>query len=214
MWPKELEEHKGGKHYIAHFPVVKPSSTSTKVRVVSDSALKNNVTGYSLNDLIRPVPNALADILTITLRWRTHPTAIMYDLSKAYQSIRTGTDEKFLRLLLWREDPGQPWETWAFNRNNFGDKCASLALEIGKKATALRAQNVDSLAANQLVDCSFVDDVGGGGSLSEVMRMRGDLQEDGSYSGTIPQVLKVGGFQAKSLVVSKHCTPEEAESLG
>ena len=76
------------------------ASTSTKVRIVSDSALRNNVTGLSFNDLIKPVPNALADILAVCLAWRGYPVAVMYDLTKAYQSIKTGEVEKFLRMFL------------------------------------------------------------------------------------------------------------------
>ena len=70
--PQALEDYKGGKHFISHFPVVKMSSTTTKVRIVSDSAMKNNVTGLSFNDLVKPVPNALAEILTVCLGWRSH----------------------------------------------------------------------------------------------------------------------------------------------
>ena len=58
--PQELQGYDGGKHFIAHFPVIKMSSTSTKVRIVSDSAMKNAITGKSFNDLVadggRPTP--------------------------------------------------------------------------------------------------------------------------------------------------------------
>ena len=87
---KEINEWKGPIHYIAHFPVIKMSSVSTKVRIVSDSKMKNNLTGKSFNDLLKPVPNALSNGLVVLLEWREHPTTIIYDLSEAYQSIKTG----------------------------------------------------------------------------------------------------------------------------
>ena len=88
-----------------------------------------------------------------------------------------------------------------------------MALELAKKATAKKAAHIDSQAAEQLISCSFVDDCGGGGTRDEVMRMRGVRQPGGGYSGTLPRVLAVGGFQAKALVASTMCTKEEADSM-
>ena len=94
---KEISEWTGPIHYITHFPVIKMSSSSTKVRIVSDSKMKNNLTGKSFNDLLKPVPNALSDGLVVLLEWREHPTTIIYDLSKAYQSVKMGSLERHLR---------------------------------------------------------------------------------------------------------------------
>ena len=44
--------------------------------------------------------------------------------------------------------------------------------------------------------------------------MRGQKGEDGSYSGTLPQVLALGGFKAKALIPSGSCDEEECEALG
>ena len=64
---RELREWSGGIHYIVLFAVTKEGSSSTKVQIVSDSALKNNITGLSFNDLVKPVPNALSDQQVVTL---------------------------------------------------------------------------------------------------------------------------------------------------
>merc|ERR1711867_349465 len=37
---------------------------------------------------------------------------------------------------------------------------------------------------------------------------------DGSYSGTLPRVLAMGGFKAKALIPSGTCDEEEVEALG
>ena len=50
--------------YIAMFPGIKPSSVSTKVRVVSKSALVNAISGLSLNNCICSGPDALQEILS------------------------------------------------------------------------------------------------------------------------------------------------------
>ena len=81
---EEIDKWGGGVHYITHFPVLKPTSESTKVRIVSDSKMKNNTTQLSFNDLIQDLPNALSELLVVIIRWRCHPMALMYDLEKAY----------------------------------------------------------------------------------------------------------------------------------
>ncbi len=43
--------------------------------------------------------------------------------------------------------------------------------------------------------------------------MRGDRKLDGSYTGTMPQILAKGNFKVKFMVHGGHCTKEEADSL-
>ena len=57
--------------------------------------------------------------------------------------------------------------------------------QLGKRATAERGKVIDPVAATQLVENSFVDDVGGGGPLQVVLRMRGNKDPQGEYDGTI-----------------------------
>ena len=45
---KELETWSGPVHYLCHFPVLKPGSVTTKVRIVANSKMKNAKTGLSL----------------------------------------------------------------------------------------------------------------------------------------------------------------------
>ena len=104
-------------HYINHFPVYKNSSPTTPLRIVSDAAMKNNVTGPSLNDCMpQNCPNSLNNLLIVFLRWRTYPVALIYDLKKAYNSIRTHDAEGFVRNMVWRwGDEDKPWQTYQYS---------------------------------------------------------------------------------------------------
>ena len=77
---------------------------------------------------------------------------------------------------------------------------------------------IDPDACAQLLEAMYVDDYLGGGSPEEVERMRGELEvtKDGMkvYSGTLFRILSTTGFQTKAQVVTKQCSPEEAEALG
>ena len=55
------------------------------------------ITKFSFNDTTENVPNALNDLYEVLVRWRGYEQALMYDLSKAYQSLRTGPLELHLR---------------------------------------------------------------------------------------------------------------------
>ena len=113
---KEINDH-GAKpqHYITHFPVVNLGSRTTKVRIVSNSAMKNTHTKLSFNDCVHEAPNAINGLLDVLLRWRSMEVTLMLDLSKAYQSIATGYKERHLRGFLWRESRGQAWKFFAYD---------------------------------------------------------------------------------------------------
>ena len=66
---KELEGYGGPLNYVAHFAVFNPESPSTKLRIVSHSALKNIHTGLSVNDCMYAGPNQLTDLLEVLIKF-------------------------------------------------------------------------------------------------------------------------------------------------
>ena len=84
----------------------------------------------------------------------------------------------------------------------FGDKLAALALELAKEMTAWLTCSIDVQAAKHIMRNSLIDDIGGGGTPEQVSRMRQQLKQDGTYTGTLPKVLGMVGFKAKALVTS------------
>ena len=118
---QEMRQHTGGVHYMPHFPVMNPDSASTPLCIVVDSKCVNKRSGLAFNDLIAPVPNALNDILDVILRWRQFPTALVYDLSKAYHTLRTGPRELHLRRFLYRFDSSSAWKSYGYVVVAFGE---------------------------------------------------------------------------------------------
>ena len=201
---------KGGKvHYIGHHPVYKMSSKTTPVRMVSDSALKNNYIGPSLNNCMPKPPNSINNLLKVLLRWRGYETAIVFDLKKAYNTIRTGDLEKFLRLKVWRfGDSEAEWRTFGYLVVAFGDQLASLILEIAKQMVAElgESKGFDHDAVQKLLEDFYVDDAVTGCPLEDVPRLLGTPVEDDAgnltYDGQFSQILKLGGFKIKAAVCS------------
>ena len=133
LTPEEMKSWSGGVHYLPHFAVLNPESSSTALRIVMDSKCKNMHSRKSFNDLVRAVPNAINDIVDVQLRWRMFDVALNYDLSKAYHSLRTGERELHLRRFVYRFAQDQPWEVYAYRVVAFGDRC-SVSTRVGQGA--------------------------------------------------------------------------------
>ena len=129
----ELDEWKGPQNYISHHGVEKPSAT-TPLRVVTNSSLNN--AGNSLNGCLISGPNSLNSMLDIALRFRCFECALVWDLSKAYNALKTGPVERHLRRFIWRFSPSEDWQDFAFDCVAFGDLPAANFLEIGRNLTA------------------------------------------------------------------------------
>ena len=65
----------------------------------------------------------------------------------------------------------------------------------------------------KLLKDTYVDDGTTGGTKKQVDRMLGSKMEDGSYSGTIPRMMKKVGLKLKTIVASKSSDQESISKL-
>ena len=65
----------------------------------------------------------------------------------------------------------------------------------------------------KLLKDTYVDNGMTGGAKKQVDRMLGSKMEDGSYSGTIPQMMKKVGLRLKTIVTSKSSDQESISKL-
>ena len=75
---------------MTHLPVYKPDSTTTPLRLVTNSSFINENAKLSPNSCMQEGPNALSSLLEVLIGLRMKEVALVYDLTKAYQSIGTG----------------------------------------------------------------------------------------------------------------------------
>ena len=119
---QELDEYKGPVNYISHHGVIQDSVT-TPLRIVTNSSLKNGT--FSLNECLARGPNSLNSMLEISLRFRCHEEGMVFDLTKAYNALKTGPVEKNLRRFVWRFSPEDSLgycEQYPYNDNCFKRK--------------------------------------------------------------------------------------------
>ena len=208
---EEMDSYEGPHQYITHHGVLK-SSVTTPLRVVTNSSFNNS--GNSLNSCLPKGPNSLNDMLGITLRFRCHCCGFMYDLSKAYNTMRTGLVEKHIRRFVWRFSEEEDWQDFGIDRVHFGDVSAACQLEVAKRMISDLGRDIDEQAADIIINDMYVDDGVTGGEEADVARMVGKKDEDGNYDGTLSKILAKGNFVAKEYVIGGDLTQADENLLG
>ena len=86
--------------YLPHRPVVKESSSTTKVRPVFDASA-SGPNGLSLNDCLEVGPCLLPNLVEVLLRFRRWPVAVTADVTKAFLQIRLSREDQDSHRFLW-----------------------------------------------------------------------------------------------------------------
>ena len=204
---EEMVSWTGPCQYITHHGVLKDSVT-TPLRVVTNSSFNNG--GNSLNSCLASGPNSLNPMMDVMLRFRSYPVAVHFDLSKAYNTLRTGMVERHVRRFVWRFSPQDDWVDFALDRVHFGDVSAATQLEVGKDLVAAAGVEIDKEASQKIEDDLYVDDGLTGGSEEQVARMVGEKLPDGTFDGTFSQIMALGNYKIKAITVSR--TPRSVDS--
>ena len=206
---EEKQEYLGPVNYIRHHAVEKPWPT-TPFRIVTNSCLKNG--GKSLNDCLPKGPNSLNSMWDVIFHFMCHEVGLVFDLTKAYNSLHTGIVEKHLRRLIWRFNPEDDWMDYGFVVVAFGNKPAGEFLELGKQLCAEAGKKIHPSAAIKIVKDSYVDDHITGGSAFKVKKMMGERKEDGT--GTVVQILATGNLKVKVMIPFGETNVKAMETLG
>ena len=154
-----VEEWKGQGnpvHYVTHHGVQNSHSKSTPLRVVVNSTTKNCFNGPDLNSLFAKGPNSINSLYRVLIRWREFEVACVYDVSKAYHSMKTGDMEFFLRLMVWKFHEDDGWQIYGHNVVGMGDLGASVLLELTKGVAAEVGRIICELASKQLKKNGYV----------------------------------------------------------
>merc|ERR1712177_28830 len=208
--PLELQAWKGPINYNTHHDVLKDSVT-TPVRLVSNSSFTNGST--NLNDLLVKGPNTLKCLFSNLVMFRGYEVALVGDISKAYNSIKTGQVERHVRRYWFRFSQDAPWKIFGANCVMFGDRPAASLMTIAVERASDFCSEVlklkiapDELVlsdAKKLRADSYVDDLHSGGSQADVSRMMGSKDaHTNQFTGTIPRLLNNVGLHLKTLVTS------------
>ena len=203
--PKEEEEdYDGETWYVPHHEIIKVDSSSTPVRVVINTSVRFN--GLSLNEIMIKGPNALNNMFTILLNFRSYPVALIGDVKKMYHSIKTTVKERHLRRIYWRDMKldVEPC-TYGIEKVMFGDRPAATIAAVALAETAEIFKHIDENASKKIKEDTYVDDIlTGADSIEEVNVLKNN----------ITTILSKGGFERKGFVTSGDNDENDVSLLG
>lgn len=153
-----LNNIKGPHFFLPHHAVLKPESTTTKLRVVFDASAKTS-TNVSLNDILATGPTIQDDVFTTLIRFRLTRYAFTADIEKMYRQIWMHKDDRKYQLIWWREDQSKPLRCLQLSTVTYGTTSAPyLAIRSLQAIAEEQCQNFP-LAANVAKSNFYVDDV-------------------------------------------------------
>ncbi|XP_055623256.1 uncharacterized protein LOC129766692 [Toxorhynchites rutilus septentrionalis] len=118
-----VEDIPGHHFYLPHHAVLKPDSTTTKLRVVFDGSCKTT-SGFSLNDLLLTGPTVQDNMIFIILRFRMKRIVVTADITKMYRQIWVHEKDQMLQRILWRDSPSEPLRTYQLTTITYGTTSA------------------------------------------------------------------------------------------
>ncbi|XP_068250435.1 uncharacterized protein [Palaemon carinicauda] len=113
-------------YYMPHRPVVKLSSSSTKIKPVFDASA-SCYDGVSLNDCLSSGPSLNPDLVEVLIRFRRWPIAVTADIRKAFLQISVQEKDRDVHRFLWPRDDGTI-RHMRFTRVPFGNTASPFLL--------------------------------------------------------------------------------------
>ncbi|XP_073821599.1 uncharacterized protein [Musca autumnalis] len=144
-------------YYLPHHAVLKPDSTTTKVRVVFNASSPTS-NGISLNDVLYTGPVLQNDLTILILNWRFYQFVFNGDIQKMYRQILVNPIHTPFQRILYRKDPNEPIKDYELRTVTFGLNCAPYLAIRTILQLADDIQQKYPLASQVLKTSMYVDD--------------------------------------------------------
>lgn len=172
-------------YYIPHHCVLKPSSTTTKLRVVFDASMKST-NGKSLNDNLLVGPTLHEELFATIIRFRLHKVAFTSDIKKMYRQILISEEQRDLQRIIWRDNPNDELKTYQLSTVTYGLASAPYLATRSIQQLARDEEKQYPLAAHVLLHDMYVDDIlTGANDLATALELQTQLKN----------ILNAGGFE-------------------
>ncbi|XP_058828570.1 uncharacterized protein LOC131688381 [Topomyia yanbarensis] len=148
----------GPVYYLPHHAVLKPDSTTTKLRVVFDASSRTS-TGIALNDGLMVGPVVQDDLMSIIIRFRMYRLALVADIAKMYRMINVQQSDQGLQRIIWRESENDPIQTFELTTVTYGTSAAPYLATRCLRRLAEDGDKSHPVAAKVLKKDFYVDDM-------------------------------------------------------
>ncbi|XP_058836392.1 uncharacterized protein LOC131692967 [Topomyia yanbarensis] len=153
------QEYCGARsYYMPHHAVLKPDSTTTRLRVVFDGSCRSS-TGVSLNDGLMVGPVVQEDLLSIILRFRFWRFVLVADIAKMYRMVRVADADQSLQRILWRNSPNESVRIFQLTTVTYGTASAPYLATKCLQCLASDGATSHKAAAKVIQKDFYVDDL-------------------------------------------------------
>ncbi|XP_062537944.1 uncharacterized protein LOC134206266 [Armigeres subalbatus] len=210
---REIQEEKDDPnqqyYYLPHHAILRPSSSTTKCRVVFDASAKPTEASLSLNDVLQVGATIQKELYDIMLKFCTHRIAFTADVPKMYRQINMHPqDTPFLRVF-WREQPYDKIRVLELTTVTYGTAAAPFQATRCLKQLAEDESFDFPVGARIVKEDFYVDDVlSGADSLAAAIEAADQLRG----------IMKKGGFSlhkwcSNSKPFLEHIPKDQQEQL-
>ncbi|XP_063240264.1 uncharacterized protein LOC134541050 [Bacillus rossius redtenbacheri] len=161
-------------YYIPHHCVVKPESSTTKLRVVFDASAKSS-SGVSLNDALFTGTRLQRDIVDLLLSFRLHVVVFTGDIKQMYRQIGVHTHQDYQHIV-WRFNDAEPVKDYRLKTVTYGVSAAPfLALRTLQQLAQDETEHFPTASQVLLTDVYVDDVVTGSNSVDSALAIQREL---------------------------------------
>ncbi|XP_046803778.1 uncharacterized protein LOC124419208 [Lucilia cuprina] len=148
-----------GSHFvIPHHCVLRPQSTTTKLRVVFDGSARSS-SNVSLNDILMVGPTIQQDLITTLFSFRLNKFALTADISKMYRQFEIDERDRNYQLILWRSNREDTQKVFQLNTVTYGLSSAPFLAIRSLFFIADKYSSSFPLGSKALREDLYVDDI-------------------------------------------------------
>ncbi|XP_046808394.1 uncharacterized protein LOC111688723 [Lucilia cuprina] len=171
----DLSKPSNSSYYLPHHSVLKPESTTTKLRVVFNAS-NPTTSGLSLNDVLYPGPVLQQDLTVLITRWRLFKYVFNADIEKMYRQILVNPQHTPYQRILFRSSSEKEPQDFELQTVTFGVNCAPYLAMRTLLELAESCNNDYPEISIILKENMYVDDVlAGSHDLSLALKSRDNL---------------------------------------
>ncbi|XP_049284724.1 uncharacterized protein LOC125764469 [Anopheles funestus] len=157
------------RYVIPHSCVIKPDSTTTKLRVVFDASAKSS-SGISLNDLQAIGPVIQPDLLHIWLYFRTQTVVVTADIAKMYRQVWVAEPDTWMQCILWREKTSDSAQMYRLRTVTYGEASSSYLACRALYEAGDEVRSLDPKIADAIQRSFYVDNLSLGAATADELR--------------------------------------------
>lgn len=190
----EIHSKENIVYYLPHHPVIKETSSTTKLRVVFDASAKTS-NGISLNEKLKSGPVIQDELYSILVRFRQHNCVLGADIEKMYRQVWVKEEQRDLQRIVWRSNPEEKLRHYKLNTLTYGTTPASFLAIRSLHMAAEEAENKYPNASNEIKRNFYVDDLlTGTSTVDEARKLKDEISE----------ILEKSGFVLRKWISNKN----------